>query len=230
MTATNKPTSKADMMTAFPETIAMILGEPNIRELIRTLRHLMKCAESHEYDLSACNLLFVCVPPEIFANYTNEQYPQEPPNPGITPTYVAGEDIAVAANRKAVWETADMRFRDVKTMKSCLVDRFLSLIDRDHKTEFEEHRLGNPGMSFRTCFDWFLTRFGHTDEHDRDDNTVRMKQDWSLQDGWHKLERQIEDGMIYAVFAMQPVAESRVVDIAISVLMRTGLFSSAYKQ
>ena len=45
-----------------------------------------------------------------------------------------------------------------------------------------------------------------------------MKTSWSLQDGYEKLQLQIEDGNIYAMFSGQPISDLEVVDIAISVI------------
>ena len=38
-------TSKADMITAFPEVVEIIQGEPTMQEFIRVLQHLMICAQ-----------------------------------------------------------------------------------------------------------------------------------------------------------------------------------------
>ena len=86
------------MLAAFPEAVPKIIGEPTIRELIRVLRHLMLCSQTQAYDLSTTNLLFVCVPPEIFANYDPNPYPTAPADPGPMPVFVAGEDISTASN------------------------------------------------------------------------------------------------------------------------------------
>ena len=57
-----------------------------------------------------------------------------------------------------------------------------------------------------------------------------MKTAWSLQDGYEKLQLQIEDGNIYAMSAGQPISDSEVVDIAISVIGQTGMFGDQYEQ
>ena len=42
--------SKATMLAGFPAKIALIEGDPTLRELIRILQHLMNCAQSHFTD------------------------------------------------------------------------------------------------------------------------------------------------------------------------------------
>ena len=41
---------------------------------------------------------------------------------------------------------------------------------------------------------------------------------------------QIEDGNIYAIFAGQPISNSEVVDISISIISQTGMFGNQYEQ
>ena len=86
MSSDQKPTTKADMMAAFPEPPAKIQGEPTLRELLRVLDHLMTCSQMHNYDLSTCNLLYIFIPEILYAKYTNEAYPQDSRNPGPIPT------------------------------------------------------------------------------------------------------------------------------------------------
>ena len=57
-----------------------------------------------------------------------------------------------------------------------------------------------------------------------------MKKAWSLQDGYEKLQLQIEDGNIYAMLAGQPISDSEVVDISISVIGQTVIFGDQYEQ
>ena len=57
-----------------------------------------------------------------------------------------------------------------------------------------------------------------------------MKTAWSLQDRYEKLQLQIEDGNIYAMFDGQPISDSEVVGIAISVIGQTGMFGDQYEQ
>ena len=57
-----------------------------------------------------------------------------------------------------------------------------------------------------------------------------MKTAWYLQDGYEKQQLQIEDRNIYAMFAGQPISDSEVVDIAISVNGQTGIFGDQYEQ
>ena len=79
-------------------------------------------------------------------------------------------------------------------------------------------------MQFRECLAYFVDKYGETNESKRATNKTSMKTSWSLQDGYEKLQLQIEYGNIYAMFAGQPISDLEVVTIAISVIGQTGIF------
>ena len=218
------------MLAAFPEAAPKINGQPTLRELIRVIQHLIQCSQTHESDISPLKLLFLCIPPELYSNYTAEAYPFIPVNPGPVPIYNPNDTPAQHANTKALWEYNSARRNDCYTMMSSLIDRFLSLIDLTYKSDFENHRISNPNITFRDCFHWFITQYGDTNELDREENKARMKKDWTLQDGWENLRRQIEEGQLFAQFAQSPMTDQDIVDTALIVIMKTGLFEPQYEQ
>ena len=57
-----------------------------------------------------------------------------------------------------------------------------------------------------------------------------MKGAWALQDGWERLQKQIDDGTIYAIFTGHQIPDSEVVDMAITLIVQTGLFGTQYEQ
>ena len=91
-------------------------------------------------------------------------------------------------------------------------------------------RITNPDMQFRECLAYFVNIYGKTEESERATNKTSMKTSWSLQDGYEKLQLHIEDEDIYAMFTGQPISDSEVVDIAISVIGQTGMFGDQYDQ
>jgi len=98
--ATIKPTNKAEMLAAFPAAPPAISGKPTIGELVQILQHLMACAQSHQIVISRLNLLYVCIPEQLYHhnNNTNEPYPNDPANPGTTPIFTPGYDAANHCN------------------------------------------------------------------------------------------------------------------------------------
>ena len=57
-----------------------------------------------------------------------------------------------------------------------------------------------------------------------------MKAPWTLQEGWESLQQQIDDGLVYSIFANATIPDSEIVDIAITVINQTGLFGNQYEQ
>ena len=218
------------MMACFPPAVPIIQGEPTTKELIRVLHHLMTCSQSHETAFSEQNLLYVCLPANLYATHTANPYPNDPPDPGPVAVIPAGADVALASNLRAMWELANMYYKDVKTMNSALTDRFLSLISMIARAEFEKTRYGNPNQTFQNTFQWFLLRYATSDENDREANKQSMNRDWIIQQGFQTLVQQIEDGIEYATFASHPIPDQDVVNIAMRVLMRQGLFTTQYEE
>ena len=89
-------------------------------------------------------------------------------------------------------------------------------------------RITNLDMQFQECLAYFVDKYGETNESERAKNKTCMKTACSLQDGYEKLQLQIEDGNIYAMFAGQPISKSEVVDITISVIVQAVIFRYQY--
>ena len=113
-------------------------------------------------------------------------------------------------------------------MNADLVDLFLSIMEETYTKDFTNMRITNPDMQFRECLAYFVDKYGETNKSERVTNKTRKKTAWSLQDGYEKLQLQIEDGNIYAMFSDQPISDSEVVNIAISVIIQTWMFRDQY--
>ena len=124
--------SVADMRAVFPTRPEMIRGEPTLLELLRILKYLMECSQTHESSLSVCNLLFLCIPPELYATYTNTIYPLLPADPGVTPNYDNAIDAADRATIKAEFANDKMIYDEVKNMNKALTEEFIALVNRAH--------------------------------------------------------------------------------------------------
>ena len=92
MTDYKKATSVANMKANFPTKPSGVIGKPNLQELIHILQYIMMCAQTHKSSISPdMNLLYLAVPPEIYAQYTQEEYLIQhyptPANVPIVPDY-----------------------------------------------------------------------------------------------------------------------------------------------
>ena len=187
--------------------------------------------QTHNSNVSQLKLLLLClcIPPELYINYIAEAYAVIPTNPGPVPIYNPNDTQAQHANTKSVWEYNATRYNGCHRMMSSLTDLFLSLIPLTYKSDFENYRINNPNTTFRDCFQWFITRYDEINELDRDENNFRMKKDWTLQDGCGiiyiaKSKRTNYMPYASAKFAQSGMTEQDIVDIALIVIMKTGLF------
>ena len=223
-------TSKADMLAAFPEAIPKIIGTPNLREMIRLMQHNMLCSQTQFTDHSPLGWLFVCLPMPLWPAYCQDPYPNDPINPGPVPVMQANWTTEEWTNHKTQWEYFKKIHEDFETMNSALIDRFVSLMDTAYTKDYVQARIRKPSQQFRECFAYFVGKYGATNETERADNKQRMKAAWTLQDGWERLEQQIEDGQLFALFADHAIQDHELVDMAIGVIGQTGLFSNQYIQ
>ena len=230
MAPTPNFTSKADMLTAFPEPIAKIIGKPNLREIIRIMYHMMECAQSHESAASALGLLFACLPPTMWTAYSQDPYPADPIDPGFVADVPLNYGPVESSNFKEQWNFLKKMHTDFETMNSALIDRFISFMDLAFKQAFNNQRVSNPKIQFRQCLAYFLTQYGHTNEKERADNKKMLEVPWALQDGWEHLQKQVDDVIIYAIFTGQPMTDGSIVDAAMTLVLGTGLFGTQYEQ
>jgi len=230
MSSAHKPLTKDEMLAAFPEACPKVIGQPTMRELIRVLMHMILCSQSCDYALSNCNFLFVCVPDWLYGLYTQEPYPNRVANPGPSPVFSINGTPAQHANEKSAWELNNKYYVEPRTMDSALITRFTSLFDEQFKRGFVKRYISNPKMTFRECFDWFYDAYGKYDEHDIAENEQRMKKPWSMHDGWEILEDQIEEAWIYSMYCQNEIADKAAVNIAMKLILDTGIFAHEYEQ
>ena len=58
-----------EMVAAFPSKYAVIVGELNLQELIRIIRHWIKCARSHSTEYDVLNYIYLAVAEELYVVY-----------------------------------------------------------------------------------------------------------------------------------------------------------------
>ena len=64
-----KITRQLEMKVTFPPKCADIVGDPNLRELIRVLRHCVKCAQSHSTEYGTLNSLYIVIAEALYKQY-----------------------------------------------------------------------------------------------------------------------------------------------------------------
>ena len=72
-----KITLQSEMLAGFPPKCAVIIGEPNLRELNRVLRHYVKCTQSHSTEYDTLNCLYSVVAEALYKQYASLVYDED---------------------------------------------------------------------------------------------------------------------------------------------------------
>lgn len=117
MSTTTTITSVTDMKAAFaaPPPSLSVLGTPNLHNLVEMLIYLARCAQTHKSTISPnMNLLYVAVPPTVYAHYTVEPYPvgmyPYPPRPTDAPNFVGAHGSNEREARKVTHALETKRY------------------------------------------------------------------------------------------------------------------------
>ena len=233
MSSVYKPTSEADMLAGFPESIGMIVGRPTSKSLFRALRHLMECSQSHKVEgNNGLNLLHIAVTGAMCVYFMRNpagNVPALTPDPGQAPQYAQGMDDAQRANVKLLWECAKMKRKEERNMNGALIKRLLQIIPTDYKTDFKVELAEVPNMTFQNAFLWFHNRYGMADENDRDDNRKAMDFEWTIDDNFPALSRRLDECLLYSAYLDMPYSNDEMVDAALRIILRTGQLTQEYQ-
>ena len=111
-----------------------------------------------------------------------------------------------------------------------LIDQFLSLLRAAFTEEYKLIRIVYCKQTFQAAFKWFLNKYADLIEVDRSANKEgRMKQ-WNPADGFETLVAQIKKGLIFAQYAGAPIWDIDIINMGISNILETGLFTGKYKK
>ena len=118
---------------------------------------------------------------------------------------------------------------DVVNMNAALIDTLLGLIPMAFKLLFEQELMMDPSAVFCQCFDWFVTKYGHTSAKDREANRTAMAANWHPSMGFEVLTSCLFHGVTFASLSGHPITDKDTVDIGVRVFNCTGLFAKEYK-
>ena len=229
-------TSVTDMKAAFPApTVNLnILHTPNLHNLVEVLIYLARCAQTHKSTISPnMNLLYVAVPPSVYAHYTNEPYPENmypnPPRPSDAPNFIGAADNNDRESQKIAHAIDVKRYTDVQNMNTALIDTFLTLLPPQAKLAYEAIRIMNPNAVFREAFTWFLEKYGTTQAIERKQNLDNMTLPWTPTDGFDALVHRLFLASTFATCAEHPLQDHQILDAAVIVIQNCGLYPEEMK-
>ena len=121
-----------------------------------------------------------------------------------------------------------MEFWDTKNMNRALTNRFLSHLSAPILQAFQSFYTQNPNMVFGQVFQWFLERYGVSNETERHENCTCMEADWSFDEGVEILINQINMSLRYATYTQNAMGDRETADCAMRIVSRTIIFREAY--
>ena len=235
-----RPTTKAEMIAVFPEIKTTCEGEPHLLDIVRALLHIMECAQSHDTDdadHNGLNMLHVALEDQYYRSFladpNNQDHPGVPAAatavPVLTPVTNGGNQAQWNVET-LTWELTKKKRDEHVNMDSALKSRWLEMFQPEYTEAYRRALRGNPKQSFHECLEHFLTTYGDDGEFDVEENRQRMLADWNPQNGFETLSNQLEEGILYAMFARRPFAERDIVDIGMQVILKTAQFETQYEQ
>ena len=114
-------------------------------------------------------------------------------------------------------------------MHNALTNTFLDMFEPTYRTAYDSQRLQKPNAVFRYVFHHFLTMYGRSTADDHHANSECMAANWQPSEGFEALIDRINSGDQYAFFSFAPISNYEVVDIAVCVLTRCGLYPEEMK-
>ena len=179
MSATVSATITKEAMTAgFPARIPKIEGDITLKELLRVFQHLIACAQSTVTAYHAMNFLYLVVPAELWALYSNAAYPQAPGNPGAIPPYHQNNTPLQNEVIKQAFLSARKHYEEFISMNRALTERFLTLIPSEYVAGYNKVLVRDPNRIFGDTLNYFYTEYGQEDEMEIEENKdTMMKQE-----------------------------------------------------
>ena len=154
-------------------------------------------------------------------------YPENPEHRG--PWDGADEETPLGKMAaKADWDILNTDFWDIMNTNRALVNRFLAYLNVATIQASQVFYQQNQNMVFGRVFQWFLERYGQSNETDRFENQTRMEADWSFDNRVETLINQINTGLRYAVYTRNPMSDGKTVDTAMQIVLKKDLFREAY--
>ena len=219
---------KATIIAGFPAPVTPMTGEPMLHEVIHVLMHIIACTQSVFTDISLLNYLFLVITQQQYARITQELYPQMPIDPGIIPPYTNQMDKNQRAHVKANFEYEKARYTNCLEMSKALIKHFLSLFSPKVCETYQKNvLLARPNATFQIVLQYFIDTDSPPSSTAWRTATACSRIGIQLRSS---LVAQIQEGVLFSTYADHNIPNHNVIDIAMQVAMKSGLFNDGYKE
>ena len=83
--------TKETLIVGFESPSAPVVGELDLREVLRTWEHCHNCAQATKTNYGAQKFLYIVMPQQLWPYISTKVRPADPQDPGNTPSYYQGK-------------------------------------------------------------------------------------------------------------------------------------------
>ena len=195
---------------------------------MKVLRVICRCSQTTKSNLGPLGYLFVALPPEHYARFTNVPYVQPNPTPDL-PTFSDDQTDGQREQAKLNWQAHRAENANIANMNEALTNLFLEAIPDAYKKNWDNDLVGRTNAIFWPIFKAYLDKYGRIKPMDLELNLQRMKAEWDPSTPIEDLFAQIKNAHEYSIFAGHPYDDKALVNAGELTILRTGEFPQEYK-
>jgi hypothetical protein len=214
---------------SFPKPIlTQIIGKPNNSSLAILQQELYENARAiHSNRGGGLNgYLAILMPPDAYLARTNVAF--EPPI--VPPAVVHGANATqhqmTEANR--AFDKADEEFKTYCKVVNEMKRQLIAAVDPLYLAILKDRTYGFADVDPATMLAHLKLTYGENSQFAREQNRNQLSDAWNPDEPIENLWNRIANIRTYAAEAGQPIAESDVIELTLSVFEHTGVFSTAY--
>ena len=193
------------MQAEFPVCkLQQIISEPNLHELLKTLKIVCRCSQTTKSTLGPLGYLFVALPGNHYARYTTMPLVVPPPTAPL-PTYLDETKDGVRDRVKLEWQGNIIENNNIDNMNEALITLLLTSIQPALHKHLDHDLVSCTASKFWEIFNYFLIKYRQVTPIDLENNKDQMKDPYDTETPIKTLFGQINDANKYIIFAKKPM-------------------------
>ncbi len=208
-----------------------LVNQLSLHVLIKIFQYLVRCSATASSAISACGFLYLICPQQYWDNYANgNPYPNDLPleKPSSVPDY---SDAIDANDRETITKEHEVKvteFETAKAMNTALINELCACMGTHLSPAIQTTIETQPDIPIMQVMAELAVEYTTTEE-EREENMQRMKTPWNPSTGFVTLVQQLKEGVMFSYFCQRPLQESTVVDIGVSLIKATKVYTEEYK-
>jgi hypothetical protein len=225
----------SSVTTNFPITVLTPIATTNSAPTFLSIRTAQKelnsnAASVHSYEGGAMHgLLCLTLTPQAYLAIAGVPFipPAVPPAQPMLQGLNTAAQIAQAVRQHIEDRRVFTEYRDTD---KALVRLLLAAVPIQYVKALEHEDLGYSGLTCIEILTHLHAEYGQISLHDTEQNQERMNAPWHPPTPIEDLFAQLDNGVIFAVAAGEPIVDRQVARIGYNIIMRTGQFTQACRE